>query len=83
MHRAIYRCIVIHQRQYIDTSTHCIVATLLAMQVTFQMVIAPITLQQVPFDLPLNFPSGYIMTHVSKLTTKNQVARVLKHKDAS
>ena len=28
LYRAIYRCIVIHQRQYIDTSTHCIVATL-------------------------------------------------------
>ena len=30
LYRAIYRCIMIHQRQYIDTSTHCIVASLLA-----------------------------------------------------
>ena len=28
LYRTIYHCIVIHQRQYIDTSTHCIVATL-------------------------------------------------------
>ena len=28
LYQTIYRCIVIHQRQYIDTSTHCIVATL-------------------------------------------------------
>ena len=29
LYRTIYRCIVIHQRQYIDMSTHCIVATLI------------------------------------------------------
>ena len=29
LYRTIYRCIVIHQRQYIDMSTYCIVATLL------------------------------------------------------
>ena len=28
LYRAIYHCIVIHQRQYIDMSTHCIVASL-------------------------------------------------------
>ena len=28
LYRAIYHCIVIHQRQYIDASTHCIIATL-------------------------------------------------------
>ena len=28
LYRAMYRCIVIHQRQYINMSTHCIVATL-------------------------------------------------------
>jgi len=28
LYQTIYCCIVIHQRQYIDTSTHCIVATL-------------------------------------------------------
>ena len=28
LYRTIYRCIVMHQRQCIDTSTHCIVATL-------------------------------------------------------
>ena len=29
LYRTIYRCIVIRQRQYIDTSTYCIVATLI------------------------------------------------------
>ena len=29
LYHAIYCCIVIHQRQYIDTSTHCIIATLI------------------------------------------------------
>ena len=33
LYRAIYRCIVIHQRQYIDTSTHCIVASILPVYV--------------------------------------------------
>ena len=28
LYRAIYCCIMIHQRQYVDTSTHCIVASL-------------------------------------------------------
>ena len=28
LYRAIYLCIMIHQRQYIDTSKHCIIATL-------------------------------------------------------
>ena len=33
LYHAIYRCIAIHHRQYIDTSTHCIVATLVAIDV--------------------------------------------------
>jgi len=33
LYRTIYCCIVIHQRQYIDMSTHCIVATLVVTHV--------------------------------------------------
>ena len=35
LYHAIYRCVVIYQRQYIDTSTHCIVATLLSIYTCF------------------------------------------------
>ena len=37
-YQTIYHCIVIHQRQYIDTSTHCIVATLVLMYDSYSTV---------------------------------------------
>ena len=55
------------------------------------MVVAPITLQQLPFDLPLNVLSGHMyiyiyiyMTQVSKPTIKiKHMARILKHGDVT
>ena len=34
------------------------------------MIIDPITLQQLPFDMPLNFLTGHIIIHVSKPTVE-------------
>ena len=52
LYRTIYRCIVINQRQYIDASIHCIVATLVAILHNYAYKHLPVQTHSYIYNIP-------------------------------